>query len=72
MVRDLTYEVRRYFRLQPDDPGVIAGQIPGGARKLPLRRSRTVPARFVRLACIIGGARPRLVSTAHSEVPGHA
>jgi len=71
-VRDLTYEVRRYFQLQPDDPGVIAGEIPGGARKLPLRRGRTVFARFVRLACIIGSVRAKPVSITHLEVPVHA
>ncbi len=31
-VRDLTYEVRRYFQLQPDEPGVIISRIEPGER----------------------------------------
>ncbi|MFH1746537.1 MAG: PDZ domain-containing protein [Planctomycetota bacterium] len=31
-VRDLTYEVRRYFQLQPDDPGVIVSKVESGSR----------------------------------------
>jgi hypothetical protein len=32
-VRDLTYEVRRYFRCEPDAPGVIVSKIEPGADK---------------------------------------
>jgi len=31
-VRDLTYEVRRYFRCKPDDPGVIVSKVERGSR----------------------------------------
>jgi len=31
-VRNLTYEVRRYFRLTPDDPGVIVSKIEPGSK----------------------------------------
>lgn len=31
-VRNLTYEVRRYFRLMPDDPGVIVSKIEPGSK----------------------------------------
>ena len=31
-VRDMTYEVRRYLQLQPDDPGVIVSKVESGSR----------------------------------------
>jgi hypothetical protein len=31
-VRDLTYEVRRYFQLKPDDPGVIISKVERGGK----------------------------------------
>lgn len=31
-VRDLTYEVRRYFQIQPDEPGVIVSRLEPGSK----------------------------------------
>ncbi|MBX3358379.1 MAG: PDZ domain-containing protein [Phycisphaeraceae bacterium] len=30
--RDLTYEVRRYFQIKPDEPGVIVAKVEGGTK----------------------------------------